>query len=53
MNTCIKYLEQTSIKFPNKIAFVDDNRQVTFRELKQNSLKIASVINKKYQTKLQ
>ena len=49
MNTCIKYLEHSSIKIPNKIAFVEENRQVTFSELKQNSLKIASVINKKYQ----
>lgn len=48
MNTCIKYLEQTSNKFPNKIALVEDNKQVTFSELKQSSLKISAQINKKH-----
>jgi D-alanine--poly(phosphoribitol) ligase subunit 1 len=51
MNTCIKYLEQTSIKFPNKIAFVEDNREVTFSELKLNALKIASLIDERYQNR--
>lgn len=48
MNTCIKYLEISSEKYSNKTAIVEESRQVTFSELKDNSLKISSLINKEY-----
>jgi D-alanine--poly(phosphoribitol) ligase subunit 1 len=47
-NTCIKYLEYSSEKYSDKIAIIDDNRQVNFKQLKLNSLQIASKINKAY-----
>jgi len=48
MNTCIRYLEHSAANYTNKIAVIDDVRKVTFGELKQNSLKIASQIDTKY-----
>ncbi len=35
------YLDESAKKFPNKIAFVDEKRSITFAELRNESLKIA------------
>ena len=40
------YLEKSAERFPNKIAYVDSNRGITFNELKRNALRIAaSIVN--------
>lgn len=36
------YLENSAERYPDKLAYVDTNRQVTFSELKKNALKIAA-----------
>ncbi|WP_293717976.1 amino acid adenylation domain-containing protein [uncultured Phascolarctobacterium sp.] len=38
------YLDDTAEKYPNKVAFVDSNRTITFSELKKEALHIASSI---------
>lgn len=44
----IDYLEWTSEKFPDKLAFIDENRGMTFREVQNEAKKIAmSLIEKK------
>lgn len=41
-----QYLEKTVERFPNKVAFVDSNRSISFKELKQEADKVASTICK-------
>ena len=38
------YLDRTSARFPDKTAFADDKRQMTFAELKREAYQIASAI---------
>lgn len=38
------YLDRSAERFPNKTAYVDSNRSVTFKELKENVTKIAASI---------
>ena len=42
----IGYLKDTAEKYPNKIALVDEHRELTFRELDEEARKIASEIEK-------
>lgn len=39
-NSIIRYLEETTEKFPDKAAFCDEERKMTFRELKEEAQKI-------------
>lgn len=41
----LQYLEETTLKFPNKIAFEEINRTVTYEEFTQNAKKIGSGIS--------
>lgn len=36
------YLDETVDKYPNKIAFVDKNRKMSFRQLQEEALKVAN-----------
>ena len=49
MNTCVKYLENTAIKFPKKKAIVHGEKQISFSDLRKNSLSITSLIDEKIQ----
>lgn len=40
----IEYLIETAQKYPNKVAFVDEKRQITFGELDREAKKIAAAI---------
>jgi D-alanine--poly(phosphoribitol) ligase subunit 1 len=44
MNNVIQYLENTTGKFPDKIAFVDHTSSVTFAELRTKARAIATQI---------
>lgn len=44
-NTVLKYLENTVDKFPDKIAVVDQERKITFNDLKTKAMQIAHNIN--------
>lgn len=46
VRTVTDYLEQTELLFPDKIAFADENREITFSELKKEAQKIATNIIK-------
>lgn len=46
-STVLKYLEETALKFPNKIAFADIKEGFTFSELLNNARRIGSYISKK------
>lgn len=47
MQTNVTYwLDQTVQKNPDKIGFVDENKKMTFSEIKMNALKIATVLVK-------
>ena len=41
------YLDETAKKYPNKIAFSDEHREITFGELREEALTIATIIIKK------
>ena len=45
VNTCIKYLEKTLSKFPNKIAVDDGINTITFAELKTKAQAISGAIS--------
>lgn len=45
------YLDQTVIKYPDKIAFADENRAMTFRQLQNEAYHIASTLIDKGFTK--
>lgn len=36
-----EYLEDTAVRFPDKVAFVDDAREITFRALRREALQVA------------
>lgn len=36
-----EYLEDTAVRFPEKVAFVDDGREITFQSLRGEALKVA------------
>ena len=38
------YLDQTAARFPDKVAFVDDAREMTFAELKGEACRVASAL---------
>lgn len=44
--TVQEYLEQTAKNYPDKLAFVDENRQVTFSLFRQNAQRIACAIGR-------
>ena len=39
-----QWLDKTAEKFPNKVAFCDENKEVTFEEFRKSALKIATVL---------
>ncbi len=41
----IEYLEKTAERYPNKVAVIDENRQITFGELREEAIKIAKRIH--------
>lgn len=45
--TIIDYLEKTSARYPDKAAFVDENRQLTFSELLDGAQRIGTALLKK------
>lgn len=47
MNTIIGYLKDTAYRFPNKIAFRDKQKCITFTELDKRSRSLACAINQK------
>lgn len=42
----LEYLEQSVKKYPDKVAFLDQNQEMTFSETKQRALSIANAIRK-------
>jgi len=46
-NSVLLYLENTVKKFPDKVAFIDKDTAITFKELKQMALIVADDILKK------
>lgn len=48
INSCIQFLEKTVLDYPNKISIVDGNFSITFNQLKEKALTIASNISSKY-----
>lgn len=44
--TIIGYFEQITDQFPNKVAFEDINRKVTYEQLKENAKKIGTLLAK-------
>lgn len=41
----IEYLEKTAQQYPHKVAVMDENRQITFGELRDEAMKIAKMIH--------
>lgn len=46
MNNVVEYLQKSAFRFPNKIAFKDEKKSITFRQLDQYSRKIAKEIHR-------
>lgn len=44
MDTVLDRFEQVVLKYPDRIAFSDDSRQITFRQLKEEAMKAAAGI---------
>ena len=44
MYTILDYLEKNAEKFPNKIAYADQIREITFSELVESGKKLGSII---------
>lgn len=44
MKSVTEYLNRTAEMYPNKVAFVDEQRKVTFGEVKKEAMSIATVI---------
>ena len=44
MTSITDYLNHTAEKFPEKIAFVDEKRAITFSDLRMEARKVASVL---------
>lgn len=47
MKSILEYLEASAGKYPDKIAFADENHQCTFRELRDSAKVAGSFLNKK------
>lgn len=47
-NSVLCYLEDTVSRVPNKVAFFDKDKEITFRELKERALDLAYYIVEKY-----
>ena len=47
----IEYLQKSAKCYPDKIAIIDDEKQITFKELEDRALAIASVIYEKLEGK--
>ena len=45
-NCVLQWLEETARRFPERTAYVDENKQYTWRELRKTALSIASHIDK-------
>lgn len=45
INSCVRFLEETANKSPEKIAITDKNRSYSFEDLKGNALKIGQSIH--------
>lgn len=43
---CLEYLERSAERFPDKIAFADENEQVTFSQLMEESMRIGSALKR-------
>ena len=46
MNTVLDRFEKIVDKYPDKLAFSDNDRQVTFRQLKEEAIRVAVGIAK-------
>ena len=46
VNNCLEYLERSAERFPDKIAFADENEQVTFSQLMEQSMRIGSALKR-------
>ncbi len=44
VTNCLEYLERSAERFPDKIAFADENEKVTFSGLMEESMKIGSAL---------
>lgn len=44
INSCISFLEKTVNNFPDKIAVVDESKQYTFSELRENAIRLSAHI---------
>lgn len=49
MNNILKMLEQSAIEYPDKVAFCDPTKSVTFKELETLSKKVAAYLFSSYQ----
>lgn len=47
INTVVRYLQRTAVRFPNKIAFRDERECVTFAELDRRAHSLACIIHQK------
>lgn len=45
----LQYLEKTVESYPDKIAFTDINREVTYKEMMENAQKLGTHLSKKIQ----
>lgn len=43
-NNCLEYLERSARRFPDKIAFADENEQVSFAQLMEDGMRIGSAL---------
>lgn len=44
VNNCLEYLEHSAERFPDKIAFADENEQVSFSQLMTDAMRIGSAL---------
>ena len=44
VNNCLEYLERSAQRFPDKIAFADENEKVTFSQMMEKSMRIGCAL---------
>ena len=48
MHSVLEYLENSAAKYPDKVAFADVNKEITYRQLEDRAKKIGSKLAKKF-----
>jgi len=52
MHSLFEYLEKSQFQFPNKIAFVEETSEISFRELYEKSITVGCYLHNLFQNKL-